>query len=148
VEFNKWDSLTKNEIAVDNNFTRGTGLFELKVPINTLNKNNKSVIGLQLQDHTFKLLIQSTNKKSITAIAEKLNSNNIWFDFSLLDKVCEATYNQRKDYCSYNSKEGLFLYKHKKIKDISKSKIIDLFMEYLKYILDNQDIIAEMFLEK
>lgn len=147
IEANKWQSLNMDEIAVDNNFTRGTGLFELKVPVNTLNKNEKSIIGVQLQDHSFKLLVQSTNKNTIMAIAEKLNSNNNWFDFSIINKDCVVTNKQTKDYCSYNSKDGLMLYKYKIIEDVSEITIINIFMKYLKYIVNNKDILMKAFLE-
>ena len=77
-------------------------------------------------------------------IAEKFDSNNIWFDFSIMNEVCVSTNKQRKDYCSYNSQDGIMIYKYKTIDDVTKIRVVDLFMKYLKYILDKKDIFAEV----
>jgi hypothetical protein len=145
IESKVWNKLNVNEISSTYGFTRGTGLFEFKVPIYKSRNNHIYIIGVQLQNHSLKLLVQSTDKDRIKEVSESLNNDNLWFDFSILNLKCATSNRQKKEFCSYNSQEGLMLYKYQIVDDVSNVKIIEIFMDYLKYIIDNREKLIEPF---
>lgn len=139
----EWSTLNNNDILVNNGFTRHEGILELKIPLES--KGGNWVIGLQLQGHMFRMLIESSDKKLVVLAMENLIKNNILFDFSILNSYVDIIESKKnKEYNQFNSVKGLMLYKYKKIKDVSRLDVINMFMEYLQFMIKNKQKITEV----
>jgi len=132
------DKADINTVLVENNYFRGTGLFDFYVPIFESRKHNV-FMGVELHDNSLKLFISTNDQSFSLKVSENLMADKIWFDFMPAKKrgISLGEYTVRKEFSQYN--DGLWLYKAVKVEDITQGEIIDLMCEYFSYIRKNHD---------
>jgi hypothetical protein len=130
------------EVLVDFGMTRGMGLFDLKYCI-TRHETNPVILGVQIQNNQFRLVVEVKHDKLARKIAAKLwqsaNTNKLWFDFCYYSTDSEE-YPKKDD---FNTFGNVFFYRAMKLKHFSPQKLLDIIVKYAEFARENQNPIKE-----
>ncbi|KQU58720.1 hypothetical protein ASG66_17015 [Bacillus sp. Leaf406] len=139
VKGKKWSKAKNQEVFTDFGFTRGSGITEVKYVIGH-KFDIPIIVGIQIQDVQFRLFIES-KKEYAGKIARKLLDNNMWFDFSYLTDsfLLDGKQYPDKPNKQFNSYSGEFYYRSVKLKNCNSRELIDLMLNYLKYIHEEKE---------
>jgi hypothetical protein len=147
VPVSEMDSAACGSLCVESSYTHGTGSATVFYVLNRVAKIRRApVLFVQLQDNMLRLFFKYNKVRSVAVVAGKLRDSNLWFMF---DRVpSKQRIKPKREPPEFNAfktaGKKINLYRSIRIRVLSKTRLVDLFLQYMKHVRKHEEQIQHL----